>query len=514
MSATDVYGNANTMSYGAGSATSPSAETNSGGLALSMSYQSGQLSDVQSPQWVSSSGAQGQHVTYGYSGGQLTSMTRGAGTTDAVTTTFGYSGTLMTGITAPSGRTWALGYDGAGRVTSMTSPVSGTAGQPGYTPAYTTQYTYGPGQTVVVAGAGTSAALTTTYTLDAQGQATSVTDGLGHTSRGSYDANHDILTSADANGNTTTNKYQYIGPNGAVGQLVEQDQPPIQAYSPQNGVLATPVITHSYDPTTHDLVATLKPEGGLTRYSYDGHHGVVATTEQTTQQTCATTCATTWQGTLTQYDQYGERTSTTDGRGVTVDQSGVATPNSQVSVYTSHMAYDPQGDLTAQGTPPITTTLNGITTTAPVTTSYTYDGDGNRQTMVSANGNTTTYGYDHLGRTTVMTLPAVTLFNNTTTQPVETTGYDPDGNAVRQTDANGHTTTSSYDPLGRLVAETNPVSGTTLMTYTADELTAQQDPQGNVTGYGYDAAGRQVQTPTRRRGRCRRATTRPATPWA
>lgn len=488
---TDAYGNKNSYSYGAGSATSPSNESNSGGRSLALAYSNGQLSDAQSPLWGTSGGAQGQHVTYGYNGsGQLTSMTRGAGSPDAVTTTLGYSGTLLTSLTTPSGRAWALGYDAAGRVASVTSPASGTVGQVGYTPAYTMQYTYSPGQTTVVQGAGTGAALTMTYTLDAAGEAITTTDGLGHSSGASYDANHDVLTSSDANGNTTTNKYQYIGPNGAVGQVIEEDQPAIQPYVPGNGATVTPVITHTYDATTHDLVATKLPEGGLTTYSYDGHHSVVGTAEQTT---CAG-CATSWQGTIDGYDQYGERTSTIDGRGVSVT-NGAVTPNGQANAYTSHQGYDTQGDLTSVSTPPITTTLNGVTTTASaVTTSDTYDGDGNRQTMVSANGNTTTYGYDHLGRQTTTTLPLITLYNNTSVQPVQTTGYDADGNVVRTANGNGDTTTSSYDPLGRLVAETNPVSGTTVTTYTASELTATQDPQGHVTAYGYDAAGRPIQT--------------------
>ena len=165
----------------------------------------------------------------------------------------------MVTITTPATRAWTVAYDGQGRVAGVTSPVSGTAGQPGYTPAYTTQYTYSPGQTSVVAGAGTSAAVTTTYTLDGQGQAVAVADGLGHTSRSSYDADHDSTRSSDANGNTTTDKYQYIGPNGysgpigpnaTVGQVIEEDKPAIQAYSPQNTLLTTPVITHTYDPAS------------------------------------------------------------------------------------------------------------------------------------------------------------------------------------------------------------------------------------------------------------------------
>ncbi len=269
--------------------------------------------------------------------------------------------------------------------------------------------------------------------------------------------------------------------------MIEEDQPAIQPYVPGNSPV-TPVITHTYDPTTHDLVATKLPEGGLTLYSYDGHHSVVGTAAQTT---CAS-CATTWQGTIDGYDQYGERTSTTDGRGVNA-ANGAPTLNGQANAYTSHMGYDTQGDLTSESTPPITATLGGVTRTATaVTTSYTYDGDGNRQTLVSANGNTTTYGYDHLARPVTTTLPLITLYNNTTTQPVQTTGYDADGNVARTTDALGAVTTSSYDPLGRLVAQTNPVSGTTIVTYTAGEETATKDPQGNVSTYSYDSAGRTI----------------------
>jgi len=485
-----------------------------------------------------------------------------------------------------------------------------------------------------VAGAGTSAAVTTTYTLDGQGQAVAVADGLGHTSRSSYDADHDSTRSSDANGNTTTDKYQYIGPNGVVGQLVEEDQPAIQAYSPLNGVLATPVITHSYDPSTHDLLATGLPEGGLTTYAYDGRHAVVATAEQTTGNNCQTACATTWRGTMSSYDAYGQVTSTTDGRGVSVDANGNATLADPGGQYTSRTNYDAQGDRTSSSTPPITTTLNGITTTAPVSSVTAYDADGNPTLQVDANGAQTTTTDDHLGRPIATGRPAVALWDGSTpattvttatvddsaqgagqdqfsytgtwghcancgaslyggsnswdsaanesatlafsgtavalygvkdtnngiaavsldggaetmvdlyatartytvliwsagglaagrhslklrvtgsknasstgyyvgsdradigvpSAPAGTTTYDAAGNAVAETDANGHTTTSSYDPLDRLVSQTNPVSGTTLMTYTADELTAQSDPQGNVTGYAYDAAGRQVQT--------------------
>ncbi len=198
---------------------------------------------------------------------------------------------------------------------------------------------------------------------------------------------------------------------------------------------------------------------------------------------------------MARYDAYGERVVEIDGRGL--DVTGDATPTvtlapNTASSYTARYGYDAQGDQTSASTPPITTTLNGITTTAPVTTTQGYDGDGNQTAVASANGNTTTSAYDHLGRQISTTLPPVKLYDNTTTTPVETTGYDGDGNTVASTDALGAMTTSSYDPLGRQVVTTNPVSGTMLMTYTATELAATQDMAGNISRDAYDGAGRLI----------------------
>ena len=100
---------------------------------------------------------------------------------------------------------------------SLTSPISGTAGQAGYTPAYTTSFAYNPNQTVVTQGAGTGAAIVLTYTLSAQGEATATQDALNHTTQRSYDSDHDVVTSVDGDGNTTTNYYQYVGPSGPGG---------------------------------------------------------------------------------------------------------------------------------------------------------------------------------------------------------------------------------------------------------------------------------------------------------
>jgi len=83
----DAWGNSNTFAYSG--AAGPADETNSGGRALNYTYANGLLNDVTSPQW-GQPGAPGQHVTYGYDGGELTGVTWGAGTADAQTTHFTY----------------------------------------------------------------------------------------------------------------------------------------------------------------------------------------------------------------------------------------------------------------------------------------------------------------------------------------------------------------------------------------------------------------------------------------
>src|SRR5579883_248662 len=534
---TDAYGNANSLSYGA---SGPISVTNSGGRTLALTYTAGLLSELTSPLWRQTSGAQGQRVTDAYTNtNQLASLTWGAGSTDALTATFGYSGTQLVTVTTPytqAPHAWLIGYDPAGRVVSITSPVSGTQGQAGYTPAYTTSFAYNPGQTIVTQGAGTGAAIVLTYTLDAQGEATATQDALNHTTRRSYDADHDVLTSVDGDGNTTTSYYQYVGPSGpgglgSTGLVTETVSPPVSVGDPT--AVPIPLTTRYWYNGTNDLIETDTPLGGYSLNQYDLSHGVITSTQMLTQTAgsgcpqapirhvrphalhpysgCSYTLG--WRAQVHQRDAYGEEVATIDGRGLTVGQTvlqqaqvgqgPVAVPSVSpgpcpggtcATAFTHTFVYSPAGDLGSESTPPIQTTLNGVQQTGPVTTSFSYDADGNQVGVTSANGTTTRTAYDHLGRPVSTTLPPVTLSGGTVAQPVQTTGYDGEGNVVRQVDGAGDVSLSSYDPLGRLVSRTDPVQATTLTTYTATEPVASQDAKGNVMQDAYDAAGRVITT--------------------
>src|SRR5262249_36171137 len=134
---------------------------------------------------------------------------------------------------------------------------------------------------------------------------------------------------------------------------------------------------------------------------------------------------------------------------------------------TNTVRYNHNGDVAS------TTNADGLTT------SYTYDGLGRLtgKTVTSdsyPNGLATTYQYDGENRVTGQTAPGVTArIPAAIHTAVHTTASDPDGNATSQgvADSTGgdatRTATSTYDPHGQLASST--------------------DQNGNTTGYGYDS---------------------------
>jgi len=536
----DSYGNSDAM-VDDGTDQAGGALVDSGGRTIAYSYTNGLVGEEASPLWQSSGGTQGQHVTAAYNGvGQLTTQTLGAGTADAVTTTFGYSGTQLVTVTTGMGHQWLLGNDDQGRVAAITNTDT--------TPAYVTQFLYNPGQTVAIEGFGQPHQRATIYALDGQGQALSVQDAVGDTTTYTYDQQHDVASRADANnasGHDTTTHYAYtyagpngyLGPDGNVGLLTQETSPPVGTYSPQS-VLAPQTTTYQYDPHTFDLVEVDKPGGGKTRYSYDGHHGRVATIElvNTTSSGCGgqqaqlvrpsvaqppsaailvaramaapVACGTSqhtfyqWRGQLTNIDAAGEITGTTDARGVTVaptedTATPVAGPNAVAAAYTRQDGYtdavgNDVGDLTSASSAPITTTRGA---NAPVTTGYAYDQDGNPITTTTPNGALIVAAYDHLGRPVRTTRPGVALSVFGPTVTISTgLGYDGDGNVITTTDGAGDLTRVGYDALGRLAKTINPVGATTVYTYSGPVLTDVQDTMGHLRHDDYDGTDRLIGT--------------------
>lgn len=209
-----------------------------------------------------------------------------------------------------------------------------------------------------------------------------------------------------------------------------------------------------------------------------------------------------------------------DNRIAAIDPLGVAT----VTVYDS--VNRPIDQRFTRG-PVATTTMPpschaSTTADAPIpagrvlcSTATAYDGHDNVIGSTDANGQTTTFRYDAVGRETSRTLPRN---DGTITATRTDTLYDAEGNVTticppRQFTEGGSTTCTSglgfatdrtYDRLGRLATTTTrgaPGARVTTLAYDLNSnLTGETNPRGVTTTYDYDPLNRRVARHTPRTG--------------
>jgi RHS repeat-associated protein len=135
----------------------------------------------------------------------------------------------------------------------------------------------------------------------------------------------------------------------------------------------------------------------------------------------------------------------------------------------------------ASATSPASEAIEG-----PRTTAYTYDADGNVETVVNPDGEKTKYTYDPDNELTKVEEP-----NGTVTE----TGYDGAGQVDSQTNGRKQTTEYVRNPLEEVVEVVDPLKRKTFEEYdAAGNLVAVTDPLKRVTTHAYDAANRLVAT--------------------
>ena len=147
------------------------------------------------------------------------------------------------------------------------------------------------------------------------------------------------------------------------------------------------------------------------------------------------------------------------------------------------------------------------TTAQPDSEATTYNALGGVASTTDEMGRTTGYFYDNLGRKIEEVDPQVTVYpvgggSGQLATPTTTISYDPDGNVVSTTDADGHTSWTDYDALNRAVKTVsaqgsgpNDVHYATTTVYDAVGNTLSvTDPDGNTTSYDYDRLNRPIET--------------------
>lgn len=197
-----------------------------------------------------------------------------------------------------------------------------------------------------------------------------------------------------------------------------------------------------------------------------------------------------WAGWIYQYNAPG---TTAAGALATVYRiRSDTTTRDQVAAYTydSHghlMSYQDDNRLLK------TFTYNAagdLTSVSGYTTTYGYDSLGRQTLMTSPEGQDTTYLYDALDRITSVTLPKPVT--GSTLNFVTTYSYDNFDSAsglvfTNVTDANGRVTKSGYDALGHLVQAIDAAGNVTTFTYQNNLLKTITDANGNATSYMYNA---------------------------
>lgn len=435
----------------------------------------------------------GRSTTYGYdASGRLTTVTDSIGNAAGADPAlhqwrYGYDGATrhITTVTDPDGRVRVTNtYDAQGRVASQRdgqgalSTFAYAAGQTTLTDprGHATTYILDGrlrvlAQRDVVAGS----TLTLSYTYDAAGNRTAVTDCAGRTTDFSYDARGNVLTKTDPSPDGIAprplTRFTYDGRNNLT-QITDA---------------LGAVTTLAYDPATNVLLAVSREidatSSAVTSYEYADPANPALPTRIIAPRGNTGPTPDAAYATALSYDAQGNLISRTDPDGATttfaydaasrltsfVDPDGNA-PGANPAAHTWTIAYDGLDRETSRSDP------------LGSTIAYGYDGAGDRVSLTDRNGNVTTYAYDANTR-----LSAVQQRPDPVGQPslvyTTTVARDANGNAVRITQANAVGTDYAFDELDRVVSVTTyPTPQTPSSRATRSTPTASRPRARRATG--------------------------------
>lgn len=292
-----------------------------------------------------------------------------------------------------------------------------------------------------------------------RGHLAAVRDAVGNVTRfEAYDAFGDATRVVDPNGVATESTYD------TAGRLLTSTLKGVAGCdTAADPLCATDLVTQrTYSPPLGPLASETRPGGGATTYEYDDRRRMTALTRSVS--------ATAYERAEYDYD------TATGKRSAERYKSG--SPGSWTLARSEAFAYDTLARLREIDHPDGTKIV------------YTYDAANNVKTVQDERHTTanTTYAYDPLNRLasvgqTLSTAPGGSILTQH--------AYDVAGNLTAVVDANGNTTTYAFDDLGRLSSQVSPVTGTTSYSYDpAGNLISTTDANGATTARAYDAVGR------------------------
>jgi RHS repeat-associated protein len=451
---------------------------------------------------VSITGQNGNTVTFAYSVGNIITITDPAGHSAALSYDgdnhltlitdpsgnsyfFTYSNGTLATVNYPGGGVWRYTYDDKAFMLAKTDPLGNTT-RYAYDDSHRTISSTDPeGRTrTITYPAGSDRVKTTTFTEKdggvwsytyntLAGTLMGMTDPLGDVTSYTYDASGNRLSTTAPDGTTTSSNYDDQGnmtsKTDALGQITSY------TYNVFGNVMSIKdpqgnSTGYEYD-AAGNMTGMTDSTGATTTYVYDTKGNVTKVTNAADQATFIT------------YDSSGNLVSVTDPSGVTTgftyDAAGNMITQTVASGETTRFDYNAKNQLVKM------TDSNGNFTTNA------YDLVGNRVSVTDANGNTTLYEYNANGQV----VKGTDALDNATTYTYGATGCPACGGGVDKltalADANGNSTTFQYDTLGRMISETDTLGNISNYAYDANgNLTSKTDANGNTVQYRYDGLGR------------------------
>jgi RHS repeat-associated protein len=308
----------------------------------------------------------------------------------------------------------------------------------------------------ITRGYGTASATTESFTYNAGGYVTSVTNGDGHTTKYGYDSANDRTSMIDPDSDET--KWTYNSTHDVETETTPKGE-------------TTTIKRESHG--NPEVVERPAPESKtqITRYKYTAHGELESVTNPLENV---------WKY---EYDSEGDRTAETDPIGN--KRTWEYNEDSQVTAEVS-----PRGNI-AGGKPESFKTKferNALGLPLKITdplshvTEYKYDGDYNVEAVTDGNKHTTKYTYNGDNEPIKVEEP-----NKTLTE----TEYDGDGQVVSQTNGNKHKTKYVRNAVEEVTEEVNALGKKTVKEYDgAGNLVKATDPESHTTTYTYDPANR------------------------
>jgi RHS repeat-associated protein len=336
------------------------------------------------------------------------------------------------------------------------------------------------------ADATTGRNIVTTYTYNTQQQRLSqrtAADGIVQQATYAYDANRNLASRTDGNGNTTS--YRYDDAN----QRIAMTDP--LGYT----------TTYSYT-LKGQLDGMTLPDGSITRYRYDPFGQPIEQVVDAGKLNLATRYGYDRNGNLEQaidpagtatcyaYDAWNRRASEVrDCGGLDLRTTYAYDVGNNLVRTTDERGTVRLSDFDALGR---VARMRRDASGLDLQTTFAYDQAGNLARTTDQRGTQTSYEYDALYRMTAAHQDATRL------NLVTRFGYDRLGNQNRVTDPRGIVRFTDYNAFGMPMRSLDDAGGLSAETrYSYDNnlnLTAITDANGHTTSYKYDARNQRVET--------------------